>query len=82
MHRFEIVLFRKTASDAGADTGRRRVLGPVGSMVATIVSAILLIAFVIAALILGYLVAGLLLAALFFAFLLALVRRAFGPLRR
>ena len=82
MRRFEIVLFRKQASCAGADAKDRVVLGLVGSMVTIVVTALLAIALVNAALILGYLVAGLLLAALFLAGFIALVRRAFRTLHR
>lgn len=79
MRRFEIVVSRKPGSGTGA---RRLVLGRFGSMVATVLSALLAIGLTTAALILGYLVAGLLLAVLFLAVLIAMVRGAFRALPR
>ena len=81
MRRFEILVSRKPGSGTGAGT-KRLVLGRFGSMVATVVWALLAVGLTTAALILGYLVAGLLLAVLFLVVLVAMVRGAFRALPR
>lgn len=82
IHRFDIIVSGEAEGASAAGGKRRRALGRFGSLLATVLSALLAIGLVTTALVVGYLIAGLVLAVLFLVLLLAMARTAFLALRR
>ena len=82
MARLEVALSRRTDPAAGSPITRQHVLGRFGAVLAIIAAALMAIVIAVAALVLGYFIAGFVIAALLLAIFVALLRGAFGALRK